>query len=100
MDLAGYLMFIGQIADALSMPVAGILSDRSNGCYNMGKRKWWHAIGRYHSGKMLNEPREYLPTGMRSKVLVVSRFNFSSTWTAALYFYMMAYRLSVNEDEW
>ena len=26
--------------------------------------------------------------------------NFFSTWTAALYFSMMAYGLPVNEDEW
>ncbi len=29
-----------------------------------------------------------------------TRLNFSSTWMAALYFYMMAYGLPVNEDEW
>ncbi len=27
------------------------------------------------------------------------RLNFYSTWMAALYFYMMAYGLLVNEDE-
>ena len=29
-----------------------------------------------------------------------TRLNLSSTWTAALYFYMTAYGLPVNEDEW
>ena len=30
----------------------------------------------------------------------LNRLNLSSTWTAALYFFMMTYRLPVNEDEW
>ncbi len=32
-------------------------------------------------------------------ILNAERLNFS-TWTAVPYFYMMAYRLPVNEDEW
>ncbi len=28
------------------------------------------------------------------------RLNLSSTWAAALYVYMLAYGLPVNEDEW
>ncbi len=35
-----------------------------------------------------------------SCILDATRLNFFSTWTAARYFYMMAYRLPVKEDQW
>ncbi len=35
-----------------------------------------------------------------SRIFVRKRLNLSSTQRAALYFYMMAYGLPVNEDEW
>ncbi|XP_033750318.1 major facilitator superfamily domain-containing protein 12-like isoform X3 [Pecten maximus] len=43
--LAGYLMMIGQISDALFTPFVGIESDRSQGILKIGKRKTWHLIG-------------------------------------------------------
>ncbi|KAK3098168.1 hypothetical protein FSP39_016838 [Pinctada imbricata] len=43
--LAGYLMLIGQISDALFTPFIGIESDRTSGIFRMGKRKSWHFIG-------------------------------------------------------
>ena len=44
--LAGYLMLIGQVADAILTPIIGIACDRSvQGCCNLGRRKSWHVIG-------------------------------------------------------
>ncbi|XP_069137806.1 LOW QUALITY PROTEIN: major facilitator superfamily domain-containing protein 12-like [Argopecten irradians] len=43
--LAGYLMMIGQISDALFTPFIGIESDRTQGILKIGKRKTWHLIG-------------------------------------------------------
>ncbi len=44
-SLAGYLLFIGQTADAACTPLVGYFSDRSAGCYRFGRRKCWHAVG-------------------------------------------------------
>jgi len=44
--LAGDLVLIGQISDAIFTPFIGYESDRVAGCFNMGKRKTWHIIGR------------------------------------------------------
>lgn len=43
--LAGDLVLIGQISDAVFTPFIGYESDRVKGCCNMGKRKTWHFIG-------------------------------------------------------
>ncbi|XP_052795228.1 major facilitator superfamily domain-containing protein 12-like isoform X2 [Mya arenaria] len=43
--LAGDLVLIGQISDAIFTPFIGYESDRVKGCFNMGKRKTWHFIG-------------------------------------------------------
>ncbi|KAL5004411.1 hypothetical protein ScPMuIL_017867 [Solemya velum] len=43
--LAGNLMLIGQVSDALFTPFVGIESDRTKGMCRMGKRKSWHFIG-------------------------------------------------------
>ncbi|WAQ98945.1 MFS12-like protein [Mya arenaria] len=42
--LAGDLVLIGQISDAIFTPFIGYESDRVKGCFNMGKRKTWHFI--------------------------------------------------------
>ena len=46
-SLAGYLMFIGQTADAACTPLVGYFSDKSSGCYKFGRRKCWHAFGKF-----------------------------------------------------
>ncbi|XP_053405307.1 major facilitator superfamily domain-containing protein 12-like isoform X2 [Mercenaria mercenaria] len=43
--LAGDLVLIGQISDAIFTPFIGYESDRVKGCFNMGKRKTWHFLG-------------------------------------------------------
>ena len=45
--LAGYLMLIGQVSDALFTPFVGIESDRTVGIFRMGRRKSWHFVGQY-----------------------------------------------------
>jgi Na+/melibiose symporter-like transporter len=43
---AGYLLLIGQVADALSTTFIGFESDRTRtGLYHYGRRKTWHLIG-------------------------------------------------------
>lgn len=45
-NLSGYMMLIGQIADAISTIFVGFESDRSvNGFFNYGRRKSWHLVG-------------------------------------------------------
>ena len=46
-SLAGYLLFIGQTADAACTPLVGYFSDKSSGCYKFGRRKCWHAFGKF-----------------------------------------------------
>ncbi len=47
-NLAGYMMLIGQLADAVATIFVGFESDRSvNGFFNYGRRKSWHLIGMY-----------------------------------------------------
>ena len=41
---AGLLLLIGQVADAISTPIIGMASDRTNFKY-YGRRKIWHLIG-------------------------------------------------------
>ena len=44
--LAGYMMLLGQIADALSTGFVGFESDRTkSGFFNYGRRKSWHLVG-------------------------------------------------------
>ncbi|XP_067929572.1 major facilitator superfamily domain-containing protein 12-like isoform X2 [Watersipora subatra] len=43
--LAGNLLLLGQVADALATPFVGYESDRLNGCFGYGKRKSWHLLG-------------------------------------------------------
>lgn len=38
-------MFSGQIADGLATPLAGVVSDMSNGFCNLGRRSSWLAVG-------------------------------------------------------
>lgn len=46
-NLAGYLMLIGQVSDAMFTPFIGYESDRSRGFCGLGRRKAWHLVGRY-----------------------------------------------------
>lgn len=46
--LAGVVLLVGQLADGISTPIVGILSDRENKipmCAKYGRRKVWHLIG-------------------------------------------------------
>ncbi|CAC5364905.1 Major facilitator superfamily domain-containing protein 12 [Mytilus coruscus] len=43
--LAGLLMLIGQVSDALFTPFIGFESDSTVGICNLGKRKSWHFVG-------------------------------------------------------
>lgn len=43
--LAGLLMLIGQVSDALFTPFIGFESDHTKGMCSMGKRKSWHFVG-------------------------------------------------------
>lgn len=43
--LAGNLMLIGQVSDALFTPFIGLESDRTSGIWKLGRRKTWHLIG-------------------------------------------------------
>lgn len=47
--LAGVILFIGQIADALATSFVGFYSDKNNDFWlcKYGKRKTWHLIGTY-----------------------------------------------------
>ncbi|CAF1445090.1 unnamed protein product, partial [Didymodactylos carnosus] len=46
---AGYLLLIGQVADAISTTFVGFESDRTvSGFFNYGNRKSWHLIGKEH----------------------------------------------------
>ncbi len=45
--MAGYLMLLGQIADAVFTPLVGLEADRTRGFGNYGKRKSWHLVGEY-----------------------------------------------------
>lgn len=43
---AGYLLLIGQIADAICTTFVGFESDRTRrGLFNYGRRKSWHLVG-------------------------------------------------------
>ena len=43
---AGYLLLIGQVADALATTFVGFESDRTKtGLFHYGRRKTWHLIG-------------------------------------------------------
>ncbi|XP_060070699.1 major facilitator superfamily domain-containing protein 12-like [Ylistrum balloti] len=44
-SLAGYLMMIGQVSDALFTPFIGYESDHTQGILKIGKRKTWHLLG-------------------------------------------------------
>ncbi|XP_064608121.1 major facilitator superfamily domain-containing protein 12-like isoform X2 [Liolophura sinensis] len=44
-SLAGALMLLGQIVDAICTPFVGYESDRTKGLWKIGKRKTWHLIG-------------------------------------------------------
>ena len=46
-NMAGLIMLLGQVADALCTPLIGIESDRT-GFFGYGKRKSWHLIGIIH----------------------------------------------------
>ncbi|XP_069938787.1 major facilitator superfamily domain-containing protein 12-like isoform X2 [Cherax quadricarinatus] len=43
--LAGFLLLMGQVADAVSTPLIGLQSDRGCTFCTYGRRKSWHAIG-------------------------------------------------------
>lgn len=43
--LAGYLLLLGQVVDAVATPLLGLESDRVSGFFRYGKRKSWHLIG-------------------------------------------------------
>ena len=44
---AGYLMLLGQVADAISTPLVGYESDKAEGFCRYTKRKSWHLLGTY-----------------------------------------------------
>ncbi len=45
--VAGYMMLLGQVADAISTIFVGFESDRTkSGFCNYGKRKSWHLVGK------------------------------------------------------
>ena len=44
-EMAGYLMLLGQVADALATPLVGYESDRTSGFCGYTKRKSWHIVG-------------------------------------------------------
>lgn len=44
---AGYLLLIGQVADALATPLIGYESDNTNGFCKYTKRKSWHLLGEF-----------------------------------------------------
>ena len=46
-EMAGYLMLLGQVADAICTPLVGYEMDKTNGCCGYTKRKSWHLIGRF-----------------------------------------------------
>ena len=41
------MIFCRQVVDAVTTPIAGIYSDKSRGFPRYGKRKSWHAIGKF-----------------------------------------------------
>ncbi|XP_071513115.1 major facilitator superfamily domain-containing protein 12-like [Panulirus ornatus] len=43
--LSGFLLMLGQIADAVATPLIGLQSDRGCTIWSYGRRKSWHAIG-------------------------------------------------------
>lgn len=45
--MAGNIMFVGQVVDAICTPLIGIESDQTRGLFNYGKRKSWHLLGMY-----------------------------------------------------
>jgi Na+/melibiose symporter-like transporter len=45
-SLAGYLMLIGQVSDALFTPFIGYESDNTKGIFGLGRRKSWHLVGK------------------------------------------------------
>ncbi|GFS26298.1 major facilitator superfamily domain containing 12a [Elysia marginata] len=45
--LAGNLMLIGQVSDALCTPFIGLESDQTRGLWKLGKRKTWHLVGTF-----------------------------------------------------
>ena len=44
--LAGDLVLIGQVSDAIFTPFIGFESDRTKGLFKLGKRKTWHLVGK------------------------------------------------------
>ncbi|KAK9889427.1 hypothetical protein WA026_004697 [Henosepilachna vigintioctopunctata] len=46
---AGFMLLVGQVADALATPFVGFQSDQlsSSHCYGYGKRKIWHLVGTF-----------------------------------------------------
>ena len=47
--MSGFLMMIGQVADAVATPLIGLQSDGGRGLCGYGRRKTWHALGRSRS---------------------------------------------------
>ena len=45
-EMAGYLMLLGQVADAMATPLVGYESDRTSGFWGYTKRKSWHVVGK------------------------------------------------------
>lgn len=44
---AGFILLLGQLADAIATPLVGYESDKMNGCFGYGKRKSWHVLGSF-----------------------------------------------------
>ncbi len=45
-NMAGFLMLLGQIVDAVATPLVGFESDRTSGFCGYTKRKSWHMLGK------------------------------------------------------
>ncbi len=65
-EMSGYLMLLGQVADAIATPLVGYESDRTKGLCGYTKRKSWHLFGMYDRNIFHILLREY--RGMKSYV--------------------------------
>ena len=54
-NMAGYVLLLGQVVDAIATPIIGYESDFINGCCRYTKRKSWHLLGKFlHVTVLLN----------------------------------------------
>ena len=85
--LAGNLVLIGQVSDAIFTPFIGYESDRTKGWLKLGKRKTWHLVGKWHYKKNLpkyyhlncDKTRAFVTSGHLMQVSNVSDVTWLST---------------------